>query len=149
MSEINWEQEFESQHGLGHGIRTMLLALIIARTENCECKELGILALAALLHDAGRVNDGHDPAHGKRGAEMVRRLLGNLRGSGAELAARLVEQHCEEDAEKMPGMLKWLKDADALERFRLGPNALNEKYLRTSAARWLVPLAKEWHGKEG
>lgn len=35
------------------------------------------------------------------------------------------------------------KDADALDRFRLGPDGLGIKFLRTEEARHLVDFAKE------
>ena len=38
---------------------------------------------------------------------------------------------------------KIVKLTDALDRFRLGPDALDEKFLRTEEARQLVDLAKE------
>ena len=34
------------------------------------------------------------------------------------------------------------KDADALDRFRLGPNALDAKYLRTEQAKKMLDFAK-------
>ena len=39
-------------------------------------------------------------------------------------------------------LYRLFKDADALDRYRFGPKALNERYLRTVAARELLPLIR-------
>lgn len=38
--------------------------------------------------------------------------------------------------------IRFFKDADALDRFRLGPNALDAKYLRTEQAKKMLDFAK-------
>ena len=37
-----------------------------------------VVLLFALFHDSMRLNDGHDPEHGKRGSALARELAGLL-----------------------------------------------------------------------
>ena len=51
-------------------------------------------------------------------------------------------------AENVIRLYRIFKDANALDRFRFGPEELDEAYLRTREARALIPFAKLLNGEE-
>jgi len=156
-----------SIHGLGHTRRVIRHALAIAQGEGFAPWEREALALAALWHDIGRTHDGVDYYHGAKSAGKVLAL--NLhRGRAAmvyETALHAVVHHsgserhgemaahCLEyfqldggvwrrglvDADAALRVFRALKDADALDRVRLGD--LDESYLRSGTARARVGTA--------
>lgn len=64
-----------SIHGPDHWARVERNALYCARQSGGD--EL-VVTLFALFHDAQRFNDGTDPEHGRRGAELAESLHGEL-----------------------------------------------------------------------
>lgn len=59
-------------HGPGHWLRVLRNGReIAARTADAD---LSVIEVFALLHDCRRRNDGADPQHGQRAADMVNRL---------------------------------------------------------------------------
>jgi uncharacterized protein len=63
-------------HGLEHwkqvGHNGLALA---AETDGADAD---VVLLFALFHDSMRLNDGHDPDHGRRGSALARELAGSL-----------------------------------------------------------------------
>ena len=76
-----YELQWYGIHGLSHWGRVLENGLRLAESTGANTK---VVTLFALFHDARRVNEGSDPGHGRRGAE----LAGALRGSLFELADR-------------------------------------------------------------
>lgn len=68
---LNWH----GIHGAKHWARVRANGLAMAK-EN-EANTL-VVELFAFLHDSCRENDGHDPYHGARAAELAVSLQGNL-----------------------------------------------------------------------
>ena len=62
-------------HGVGHWARVLENGLRIADANGADRE---VVTLFASSHDARRVNDGHDPGHGRRGGELARTLRGTL-----------------------------------------------------------------------
>ena len=96
----------------------------------------GVVELFALFHDSRRLNEGTDPGHGLRGAELARRLLGlefTLSHSDMDLLVRACSQHTggllEGDV-----TLRTCWDADRLDLGRVGISP-DRRYLCTSAAK--------------
>ena len=58
-------------HGDDHWRRVAEVGLVIARREGVSAH---VVVLFAILHDCRRENDGHDPGHGPRAAEVARTL---------------------------------------------------------------------------
>jgi len=58
-------------HGLGHWGRVLENGLRLA--EKTGAKE-EVVALFSVFHDSRRTNEGTDPGHGQRGAELARKL---------------------------------------------------------------------------
>jgi uncharacterized protein len=61
-------------HGLGHWARVRETGLRLAAVTGAR---LPVVELFAVFHDARRINDGHDPGHGARGAALAAALQGN------------------------------------------------------------------------
>jgi len=61
--------DWEGIHGVRHWSRVMQNGLRIAEDNDADTT---VVCLFALYHDACRTNEGHDPAHGTRGAALAR-----------------------------------------------------------------------------
>lgn len=64
-----------SQHGPNHWKNVEMNGVQIAKVN--EADET-VVKLFAVFHDAERQNEGHDPQHGHRAAELAQSLHGNL-----------------------------------------------------------------------
>ena len=137
-------------HGRGHACRVLAWANHLARAsaQDGQAVDLEAVRWAAVLHDVRRVSDGPDPEHGARAAAWVREHAQQILppGLGAETVERIayvVRWHVpdDQDAPELTPELIVLKDADSLDRVRLGPGRLDVRYLRTSLARELPAAA--------
>ena len=142
-------------HTKSHCARVLLLALLIGHQKGLSEEEKDALGMAAIFHDARRLDDGIDQGHGKRGAANYKDYC---LASGLPYDARtyyITYYHDQDDSLGLSeiskvsslgdrGVLLFqiFKDADALDRFRLGPEGLNVNFLRTEEARQLVEFAK-------
>ena len=148
-------------HGSGHIERTMLLGAMIAQAQALSVHESRMLLLCCSSHDIGRSNDWYDTEHGKIAAmklftpEMKRKF----RGYSAEdltIMQAAITLHSRRDTEidnvareyALPAgsidryyrIAKCLKDADNLDRVRLGD--LDTKHLRHRESIETVPDAQ-------
>lgn len=114
-------------HGAPHATRVLVwadtLAELIAGPDAIRRVEL---RWAAAVHDVGRIDDGIDPGHGARSAAWVRDRLVSERPDTATLDLALIAELCtwhevpDLEIETLSLELLVLKDADALDRCRLG-----------------------------
>ena len=147
-----------SVHTQDHAARVLLYVLLLARREGLTAEEAEVLASAAVFHDTRRLDDGFDVGHGRRSAEYYWEFCLSQSLPFREVCYRIMEYHDRDDKlgekafalmgeEKDRGLKLYriFKDADALDRYRLGPGkgALDERYLRTDAARELMGFAKK------
>jgi len=126
-------------HGVGHWARVLDTGLRLAAATGADPE---VVTLFALFHDACRANDGHDPRHGARGAELAASVL------GAQLAGRPSKLHLLLEACTLHtgGLVEadvtvatcW--DADRLDLLRAGITPTPHK-LCTDAARDPVTIA--------
>ena len=156
-----------SIHGVGHTRRVMIHALAIAQAEGFLAWEQQAAFRAALWHDIGRTDDSADYYHGAKSAGKVLALglhqglepkiyetalfaVTHHSGSEAhgERAARRLEYYLPDGStlrrvlipvDSALRVLRALKDADALDRMRLGD--LDESYLRFPSTRERVDIA--------
>ncbi|MBI2342275.1 MAG: HD domain-containing protein [Deltaproteobacteria bacterium] len=122
-------------HGAAHLLRTAFLAARIGAAEGLSSDEVGALWLAGLFHDFERRSDGAnglDSEHGERAAQTARQFLGKngVNEGVAALAAKAIEEHDRRPDADMPPVVRMLREADALDRFRL-PGGCNPAYLTT------------------
>ncbi len=157
----------ESIHGLGHTRRVMVHAWAIAQAEAFLPWEQEALIHAALWHDIGRTDDSADYYHGAKSAGKVL-ALGLHQGLEPQVYETAIfavthhsgsEPHGERAARRLEffqskgdsfrrvlipvdsalRVFRALKDADALDRVRLGD--LDESYLRFASSRERVDIA--------
>jgi hypothetical protein len=131
-------------HGVGHTRRVRVHASEIAEALGLAVWEREALDCAATWHDIGRTNDHADYYHGAKSAGRVvgLGLHEGLDEPTVEVALFAVTHHSgsEEHAKRAVGWLvdpeaAWrvftvLKDADALDRVRLGAGDLDVRLLR-------------------
>jgi uncharacterized protein len=120
-------------HGVPHWGRVLENGLRLTRATGANER---VVTLFALFHDACRTNEGHDPGHGQRGAELAARLRNSffevtdaefrllheacVGHTGGEIRADVTVQTC------------W--DADRLDLARVGIDPVAER-LCTDCAR--------------
>ena len=128
------EALFHSQvHGPGHIHRVLLLAALLCWKEGAPEEMVRQVFRAASYHDVGRTYDGYDIYHGARSALRLAALTGQTGEALVELQAA-VTAHSRPDREMasivasfqprdLPhamALTRLLKDADNLDRVRLG-----------------------------
>jgi putative nucleotidyltransferase with HDIG domain len=145
-------------HGLGHTLRVSTHASEIADALDLAPWEREALSRAALWHDIGRTHDGADYYHGAKSAGKVvgMGLSQGMDPVVLETALFAVTHHCgsERHAERAAEwtvdpdaalrVFRVLKDADALDRVRLGD--LDVSFLRFEVSRSRVDRAWELLG---
>ena len=125
-----------SVHGPAHWLRVMRNGLLLAKRTGAD---QDVVQLFALFHDSCRLNDGHDPQHGARGAE----LAASLRGSHFELpdaAFALLNHACcwhTEALHHADPTIGTCWDADRLDLGRVGIMP-HERYMSTEFGRELA-----------
>lgn len=144
-------------HTKGHCARVLLFALLIAKALGLPDDETEALCAAAVFHDSRRLDDGFDVGHGARAAGYYREFCSshkNIRFDARCYDA--IRFHDRNDAmgkaainarepKEKNGLTLYrvFKDADALDRFRLGPGGLDVCYMRTEEAKSLVGFAEQ------
>jgi len=122
-------------HGLSHWARVREFGLKLAETTGADPV---VVELFAVFHDSQRHNDGRDPDHGPRGAQLARLLFGEyfkVESAQLEMLCRACEGHTFGTVgtkEDITVFTCW--DADRLDLLRVG-NRPNPEYLCTPAAR--------------
>lgn len=143
-------------HTQGHCERVLLHALRIGHQRGMNERSLAALAHAAIFHDTRRKDNYLDVGHGGRAAQYYRTYChgGSLDFLGEayesikyhdrddDLGNRLILRKGGDRARQWLEVYHVFKDADALDRLRLGTWCLDEKYLRTSEAKAMVGFAQ-------
>ena len=116
-------------------------------------KEREALCAAAVFHDSRRQDDWLDVGHGQRAADTTETIVGHIR---CPLITEFIWSWHFDDrddvlgeaalTEQENGVLLYhiFKDADALDRFRLGPNGLDIRYLRTAEGKSFYRYAEQF-----
>ncbi|MDO8950557.1 MAG: HD domain-containing protein [Actinomycetota bacterium] len=140
-------------HGRGHALRVWVHATELADEVGLPAWQREAVHYAALWHDIGRIDDGADYYHGARsgGRVLGLGLHEALDPIIAEAAIFAVTHHCgsehhaelalphQLDPEGFGTVFRILKDADALDRVRLGD--LQERFLRFPQSRTRIERA--------
>ena len=119
-----------SVHGLTHWRRVETIALDLARETGADRT---VVRLFALLHDCCRKNDGGDPDHGPRAADMLASMFGRVFTIDPDrlcLLEQAIRYHTAGHTSDDPTIgTCW--DADRLDLGRVGKRP-NEKYMSTA-----------------
>lgn len=151
-TEVQFSLADSEKHTKEHCARVLLFALLIADKMKLPRKEREVLCAAAVFHDTRRQDDWLDVGHGQRAADYYREYCRTHPLVFDERSYLVMAFHDRDDAlgeaaltEQKKGVLLYriFKDADALDRFRLGPGGLDVRYLRTNEARSLYDYAKQ------
>lgn len=137
----------EDIHGIDHEARVLVWQELLARLliKDGAVLDQEALRWAAATHDTQRASDGMDFPHGQRAAAWVKQhLVQHIPAASLETVLYLNTWHVpsDEQAPEMTPELAVFKDADGLDRVRIGD--LNPRYLRHSySATLLQSLAQE------
>ena len=144
-------------HGKNHVERVCILSYALCILRNLSYDDINLCLYAAKYHDIGRRNDGQDPEHGMRGADLFERMNVPIDETSKMIVSAVIYEHSLdnidetgrykeifEETEKYNRfllILNILKDADALDRFRLYKSSLNIDFLRLEESRLMVKAA--------
>lgn len=141
-------------HGQGHIERVILLSLLLSFYYKLDKNDTDILRYAASLHDTKRVDDSYDTEHGYRAAlysidyakidekdkNILQAVLATHSRSDKDMD-KTIEEFFVKDMDRARYLSKLFKDADALDRVRLGD--LDQKYLRNDFSHDLVDFSNK------
>ena len=144
------------KHTKEHCKRVLLYCLLIADQKCLLAEEWDILCTAAVFHDSRRQDDWMDVGHGQRAADYYQEFCKVNDLPFQQRCYDVIAYHDRDDQmgidairSRVPQepdtvlLYQVFKDADALDRFRLGPCGFDPKYLRTDEARNLTDYAKK------
>ena len=145
-------------HEAAHCERVLLYAMLIALQRFADDERaFTILAHAAIFHDTRRVDDGLDTGHGARAAayyeEFCREhpeltyfpeaaIIMSYHDRSDKPGEAAINETFADSSERVRLLYHILKDADALDRWRLGRYGLDPDYLRTNEAINLIGFAR-------
>jgi hypothetical protein len=139
-------------HGFSHTYRVMCHVLVIGSELNLV-KEKRLAFCSAFVHDMSRKHDGFSLGHGTRAAKekvvefmpmFMRNGVGEENRKTIQAAVANHSQYSEfKKNSPFYTVTALLKDADALDRIRMGGNNLNRKYLRFEVSGKLIDFAAE------
>lgn len=157
-SSIKFNMPDSQIHAAAHCERVLLYALIIGEKIFGDNERLlTALAHASVFHDTRRQDEYLDTGHGARAAIYYRQFCKeNPDIEFMPEAALMMEYHDIEDRRGKAGIMKEykgalptmfklydvFKDADALDRWRLGDKGLDARYLRTAPAKEMTGYSK-------
>ena len=125
-----------SLHGPDHWRRVEANGLAVAAESGADER---VVRLFAVLHDSRRLDEGIDPAHGQRGADLAAALRGDLFTLDDQAFQKLYyacawHEKGRVTAEPTIGTC-W--DADRLDLWRVGARPL-PRYMSTAHGKWLA-----------
>jgi len=133
-------------HGIEHWRRVERNGLHLSKFTKADT---AIVSCFAFLHDCMRKNEGHDPEHGKRGAECAKELRGNildLTDEQFEILSHACEWHTAgRDTDNITVATCW--DADRLDLGRVGIIPSKKYLLTNEAKRIAIAGVDAWEGE--
>lgn len=146
-------------HTQGHCERVLMHAMRIGEARHASDRQMLALAHASIFHDTRRKDNYLDTGHGARAAAHYREFCdkGKLRflpeayaaiwyhDRDDELGEKYIGSHTAEGSERDAWIEVYhdFKDADGLDRLRLGTWCLDPKFLRTPEAKTMIPFAQQ------
>ncbi|MDR1728042.1 MAG: HD domain-containing protein [Acidobacteriota bacterium] len=151
----------EGIHGIGHIYRVLLLVQKLCELEKCPVSQRQILEFCAIFHDIGRTDDGVDDSHGQNSIDILKEKHYFGLAHSLIFVDYVIVNHCKNDRiaygdvnrydfeNEQIGealyLLKFFKDCDNLDRFRLGD--FDKSYLRLPNSHKLINTAEELNNK--
>ena len=151
---VNFSLASSNIHTRMHEEHVLLFSLLMAEDAALSDEEKEVLGAASVFHDTRRQNDRYDVGHGKRAAQYYKQFC-EQNGLIADYRVDFLLSYHDQPDESGLAFLKEndfsglkslydiFKDADGVDRVRLGPNALDCDRLRTRMSLTLIPLAKQ------
>lgn len=165
---VHWEEYMERHmvfweipgefdiHTQGHCERVLMHALRIGEARGLPDRALVALAHAAIFHDTRRKDNYLDVGHGGRAALYYREFCAchdidfcpeafnavKFHDRDDDLGIRSIRRDGGDDADGWLEVYRCFKDADALDRLRLGTWCLDVNYLRTPEAKTMTDFAE-------
>ncbi len=139
-------------HGIGHTGRVMALVWELCHLTGLESQKPAAYC-AAFIHDMSRQHDGICKLHGSLAAKMKLPqfrdffLAQGLSETELKAVGNAVHWHSLTEEADMNHehyqVISLLKDADALDRIRLGPHDLDARFLRFTESHQLIKPARK------
>ena len=141
-------------HGIEHAFRVLKLVQKLSELEKVSKEQKHLLEFCAIFHDIGRIDDDIDDYHGVRSIKNLKNYnYFGLKSFNNPIVKFIVENHCISDDiafnnvfryrvnnyENALFLLKLFKDADNLDRVRLGD--FDKKYLRNQKSNKIIEYA--------
>ncbi|MBD5354879.1 MAG: hypothetical protein HDR85_08270 [Bacteroides sp.] len=162
-STVDFNMPDSPLHAKSHCERVLFHALMMGAMEmGDDVEALEILAHASIFHDTRRQDEYLDTGHGARAAvhyedfcrehpdEIVFHpeavYLMRYHDLDDSRGIKAIRKAFPDRSERVGKLYAIFKDADALDRWRLGRWGLDEKYLRTPSSHRLVGKARELVG---
>lgn len=158
---VEFNRPDSAVHAADHCRRVLIHALITGSAEfgADDTEAIEILSQASIFHDTRRLDEGFDTGHGARAADYYvqycrehpdeltfhpeTEYLIRYHDLPDRMGYAAIEDAFGENSARVKRLYDVFKDADALDRPRLGPFGLDPLYLRTAKARESVPFAKK------
>ena len=151
--------DYESEiHGRLHSARVLIHTLFLSKMKGLSVADRNVLCNAALWHDTGRKNDNYCEKHGYSGYTNYKNDCMSASEKPDDIVSFLIKYHCRPDADgykeiatnpvlnaqkkRVTMLYKIFKDADALDRVRLGIRDLDVNQLRCPESHNLTLVAR-------
>lgn len=141
-------------HSMGHCERVLLFAVLVGeKIFGDDQNALEALAQAAVSHDTRRQDDYLDTGHGARAAVYYEQYCNEhpdikfhpetvymmrYHDLDDSKGVKAIRKAFGKDSDRVVKLYEIFKDADALDRWRLGSKGLDPKFLRTSPAKGMT-----------
>lgn len=158
-SGVRFTMPYSPVHAMPHCERVLLHALSLASAEMPGDDEAAeILAQAAVFHDTRRYDDYIDAGHGARAAVYYEQycskhpeltyhpevsMVMRYHDMPDEKGSEAIDKRFGRESERVRRLYAIFKDADALDRFRLGDEGLDPKFLRTESSKKMIGFAEK------
>jgi len=136
----NFALDWRGMHGAPHWGRVLDNGLRLAKLTGARVE---VVELFAFLHDARRLDDGTDPAHGHRAADLALQLQGHtfeIEGSSLDLLVAACRGHSdgmtEADATCRPAGTRTASTSDGSERCPIPAGCARPPRATVALSRW-------------
>ncbi|MBE5738142.1 MAG: hypothetical protein E7354_00180 [Clostridiales bacterium] len=154
----NIQKEFlytSKTHGYLHNERVALFSYYLALNNNLDTRDIQLSLYAAMYHDIGRIDDSRDIYHGLNSAIKLANLKLDITQEEMNILKTIITCHSLhdewfdtiakenqiQDYNRTKTLFNILKDADGLDRARLGCPHIAEDFLRNKVAIQMIPVA--------